>query len=235
MRTTLVAELATAHGGDLQLAEDMISAACDAGADLVKLQSYSVSRLNPADPQRDWLTKSHLDEAATERLLNHGRKIGIEVFSTPFDPDSLAMLRKLGLKRFKIASCESANNWWKPILMSEEQWIVSYAWGQLPASEPPYWYTKLSAIPLYPTPLECVQRATLLDGYSDHCEGIAACYWALAQGVKMLEVHMALAGRSRVTLFDKSPTEIRMLRRFSEDCETMRSGVAEKFRTRWSA
>lgn len=242
MRTILVAELATSHGGNLQLAEDMISAACDAGADLVKLQSYRLSRLNPADSQADWLAKSWLSESAHERLITHGQKIGCEVFSTPFDADSLAMLRRLGLKRFKIASSESGNRWWEPRQL--ESWIVSFPWGLCGRrytewdDERDKWdpaYVRLTAIPLYPTPLECMSRAPLLDGLSDHCESLAACYWAIGQGAKMLEVHMALPGRSRVTAFDKSPTELRMLRRFAEDCETMRSGVAEKFRVRWSA
>lgn len=237
MRAQIVAELATAHGGDVDLAADMIKAAADAGADLVKLQSYNLAKLNPADPQRDWLVKSHLDEAAHVRLLTVGQNCGVEVFSTPFDSDSLAMLRRLGLTRFKIASSESGNNWWQP--RDGETWCVSHPWGcyriRQGAIEWPTASYHLTAIPLYPTPLECVERATLLDGWSDHCVGLSACYRAISLGAQIVEVHLALAGRSRVMPFDKSPAEIRLLRQFAEDVETMRSGVGQRFRERWSA
>lgn len=234
MRCQIVAELATAHGGDVSLAGDMIRAAADAGADLVKLQSYTLAKLNPHDPQFDWLTKSYLSELAHEQLLAVGQQAGIEVFSTPFDAESLAMLRRLGLTRFKIASSESRSSWFDPQFV--EAWVVSWPWGNRDG-----WYqgreymTHLTAIPLYPTPLECVERAPLLDGWSDHCVGLAASYRAMALGAKMVEVHLALAGCSRVLPFDKSPTDIRMLRKFAEDVETMRSGVSQTFRDRWSA
>jgi sialic acid synthase SpsE len=234
-RCLLVAELATGHGGDVALAGDMIRAAADAGADLVKLQSYTLSKLNPRDPQRDWLTKAHLDTAAHEQLLQVGRDCGIEVFSTPFDAEALQMLRDLGLKRFKIASSESASDWWMPT--DSEEWVISYPWGNRREFSGPRWPHRvhLTAVPLYPTPLEAVGRAQLLDGWSDHGVGLSACYRALALGAQMLEVHVTLPGRSRELAFDKTPTELRMLRKFAEDCATMTSGVSEQFRTRWSA
>jgi N,N'-diacetyllegionaminate synthase len=233
MRALIVAELATAHGGDIELAADMIRAAADAGADLVKLQSYSLARLNPADAQREWLIQSHLDESAHVRLLEVGQQCGVEIFSTPFDADSLAMLRRLGLTRFKVASSESGNDWWLPA--KGETWIVSWPWGGGRRDVTRINGYDLTAIPLYPTPLEAVGRATLLDGWSDHTVGLSACYWALAQGIQMLEVHLALAGRSRVMPFDKSPAEIRALRQFAEDVCTMKTGVSQRFRDRWSA
>ena len=236
MRCQIVAELSTAHGGDVDLAADMIRAAADAGADFAKLQTYSLDRLNPRDPQAEWLRKSHLDEAAHVRLLQVGQDCGIEVFSTPFDSDSLQMLLDLGVTRIKVASSESESDWWGTIHTHGIEWIISYPWGVQPhLLREMLYHVRLTAIPLYPTPLECVERAPLLDGWSDHTEGLSACYRAIALGAKMVEVHLALAGRSRVMAFDKSPTEIRMLRKFAEDCETMRSGVAQRFRERWSA
>lgn len=247
-RGLIVAEIATGHGGDVALAGDMIRAAADAGADLVKLQSYTLSKLNPRDPQREWLTQAHLDKAAHEQLLRVGQDCGIEVFSTPFDAEALQMLRDLGLKRFKIASSEALNQWWAG--NRREQWIVSWPWGRKGSTrretisdydgEVCGFYdtdnaTHLTAIPLYPTPLEAVGRAELLDGWSDHGVGLSACYRALALGAQMLEVHFTLPGKSRELAFDKTPTEIRMLRKFAEDCATMTSGVSEQFRTRWSA
>ena len=233
MRCQIVAELATSHGGDIAVAEDMIRAAADAGADLVKLQTYSLERLNPRDPQAAWLRQSHLDEGRHAHLLGVAQRAGIELFSTPFDADSLAMLRRLGLKRFKVASSESGNDWWMP--QNGEHWIVSYPWGNTlgcPDHLTSTDFLQLTAIPLYPTPLECVDRARLLDGWSDHCEGIAACLWAIAQGAQMIEVHF-WHGESRHLSFDKSTEQVRQIRRFAEDCETMKSGVSQRFRDRW--
>lgn len=247
-RCRIIAELSTNHGGDVSLAEDMIRAAADAGADYAKVQTYSLERLSPKDPQREWLMQSWLSPAAHERLLRVCETVGIQFLSTPFDYEALQMLRGLGLRTFKIASSESGQGWWEHTLV---EWIVSWPWGRTrpllpkryvdhdgdeagtaPAVQPA---CNLTAIPLYPTPLECVERAPLLDGWSDHGEGLSACYRALALGAQVLEVHMALAGRGRLCAWDKSPTELRVLRKFAEDCCTMRTGVAERFRTRWSA
>lgn len=230
-RCLLIAELATGHGGDLAVATDMIAAAADSGCDLVKLQTYSLSKLNPNDPQRDWLTRAHLDEDSHVELLEAGERYGIEVFSTPFDTESLAMLRALGLTRFKVASSEAARGWWQPHF--DEQWLVSYPWGKGEPDEREW--VSLTAIPLYPTPLECVGAATLLDGWSDHGTGIAACQWAVASGATVLEAHFTLGSRSRQTAFDKTPGQFRQLRDFADSVATIASGVATQFRERWAA
>ena len=232
-RCTIIAELSTNHGGDLVLAEDLIRAAADAGADYAKVQTYSLERLNPADPQADWLRQAHLDRAAHERLLAHGEKVGIQFLSTPFDATSLQLLRSLGLRTFKVASSEAARGWWKR--QNGEHWIVSYPWGQKPPDTPKI-ITALTAIPLYPTPLECVGQATLLEGWSDHTVGLDACLWALAQGVSVIEAHLTLGdGRGRHMAWDKTPVQFARLREFADNVETMRTGVAQRFRERWTA
>lgn len=235
----LCAELATGHGGDLALAGDMIRAAADAGCDLAKLQTYDLAKLNPSDPQRDWLIQSHLSEAAHEQLLKVGQQAGIEVFSTPFDRASLKMLQKLGMHRFKIASSEAERSWWR----FDGEFIVSWPWGNKRAIPYPaigntqeIWVVThhLTAIPLYPTPLECVERATLLDGWSDHAIGIDACLWAIAQGAQMIEAHLTIPG-ARCKPWDKSQAQFRQLRDFADSVSTMTTGVATQFRNRWTA
>lgn len=243
-RCVLIAENATGHGGDIAVAKDMISAAADAGCDYAKFQTYSLARLNPADPQADWLRQAHLDKAAHETLMAHCEARHIRFLSTPFDSESLQMLRGLGLRTFKIASSESGNDWWLPSW--GESWYVSYPWGVVPNGprvtivgdgvyHPEDRLTaRLTAIPLYPTPLEAVGRATLLEGWSDHGVGLDACYWALAQGVRVLECHLTLGqGKSRVMPFDKTPAQMAEVRRFADACETIRSGVATTYRERW--
>jgi sialic acid synthase SpsE len=163
----------------------------------------------------------------------------VNFLSTPFDADSLQMLRDLGVKRFKIASSEADRNWWRYHGKDGCRFLVSWPWGEKGMSKPEERENgtdaHLTAIPLYPTPLECVAQATILDGWSDHTEGLSACYRALALGAKILEVHVCMRGRSREMPFDKSCGALRLLRDVMDDCETMRTGVAQRFRERWSA
>jgi N,N'-diacetyllegionaminate synthase len=235
-RTLIVAELATGHGGDVGLAGDMIRAAADAGADLVKIQSYSLEKLNWKDPQADWLRKAWLSRAAHEDLLLIAQQAGIELFSTPFDVGALTMLRELGFRRFKIASTEARSIWWqRDGSLDKERWVVSWPWGLCEPKTWAYCETHLTAIPLYPTPLEAVSRATLLDGWSDHCVGLSGCQYALAYGATMLEVHFTLPGKSRQMVWDKTPDQVRQLREFADQMETIHSGVSQVYRERWRA
>jgi N,N'-diacetyllegionaminate synthase len=212
----------------------MIHAAADAGVSTVKIQSYSKDRINLRDSQRDWLRKAHLDEQAHRVLMGCAQDAKVQFLSTPFDRESLQMLRDLGLTRFKIASSESGNRWYA--FRGEEQWLVSHPWGEYARERfPSAGVLHLTAIPLYPTPLEVVGRAPMLDGWSDHCEGLSACYRAIALGATVLEVHMKLPGFGREMPWDKSPADIRQLRQFADDVQTMQTGVAQRFRERWTA
>ena len=224
--TELVAELATGHGGDVALAARMIRESAAAGAHTVKVQSYSLEALNPSDPQAEWLRQSWLSPEAHVQLMQVAQELGVQFLATPFDVASLRMLRQLGLTRFKIASSQCHATWWQG-----DDCLVSYPWG-LAAREPFVRLTRVTAIPLYPTPLEAVGRATLLDGWSDHGIGLTACQRALVLGVRYLEVHVTLAG-ARQMPFDKSMADLRTLRRMIDDVETITSGVSQQFRERW--
>jgi sialic acid synthase SpsE len=210
-RVQLIAELSTNHGGDVGLAEAMLVQAAEAGADYVKTQAYSLARLNPNDPQAAWLEQSHLDEQAHARLMKAAAQAGVQYLSTPFDADA-----------------------WMP--NEGEHWFVSQPWGceRVRDINGRIKYN-LTAIPLYPTPLECVSRAVLLDGYSDHCIGLSACEYAIARGAQAIEVHFKIQGKGRNCVWDKSAEDIKRLRDFANDVQTMTSGVATTFRNRWSA
>lgn len=232
MPMTLIAELSSNHGGDVDLAEEMLYRAAEAGADFVKTQAYSLSALNLKDPQAEWLAQSHLPEEAHVRLIKAAQQAGTRYLSTPFDVDALAMLRRLGLRTFKIASSESTSPWWTP--QKGEQWLVSYPWGRRPRVLPDLAITPLTAIPLYPTPPECLAGAMLLDGWSDHTIGLSACEYAIANGARVIEVHFT-NGKGRVMPYDKTAVDLLRLKAFAADCETITSGVSTRFRERWSA
>jgi N,N'-diacetyllegionaminate synthase len=124
LRTLIIAEAGVNHNGDIERAKKLIDVAAEAGADLVKFQTFSGDRLatsiakqaeyqiqNTEEiiPQRTMLQKLELDENMHEVLIQHCEDRGIGFFSTGFDIESVNLLIKLGQKRFKIPSGEITN------------------------------------------------------------------------------------------------------------------------------
>jgi N,N'-diacetyllegionaminate synthase len=106
------------------MAKQLIDVAVDAGADLVKFQTFSaknvVTRLAPKadyqynttdknESQYEMLKKLELSEDIHRKLFMHSQKQGIEFFSTGFDAESVDMLIRLGQARFKVPSGEITN------------------------------------------------------------------------------------------------------------------------------
>jgi 2,4-diacetamido-2,4,6-trideoxy-beta-L-gulose transferase len=131
MAVTIIAEAGVNHNGRLDLALALVDAAVDAGADVVKFQTFRADQLATAsarkadyqvrntgagESQLDMLKTLELDDAAHRRLLAHCAARGIEFLSTPFDHQSLALLVEgLGLKRIKIGSGDLTN---APLLLA---------------------------------------------------------------------------------------------------------------------
>lgn len=124
MRTTIIAEAGVNHNGDLALAKRLVAAAADAGADLVKFQTFSADRIispsapkalyqlettGAAESQHEMVRKLELDRNAHILLMEECRTVGIGFLSTAFDVDSFDLLVELGLKRVKIPSGEITN------------------------------------------------------------------------------------------------------------------------------
>lgn len=226
MRTKLCAELATGHHGDVSVAQRMIEHAAAAGCDAVKIQHYGA--VNPTDPQAAWLNESRLSLEAIGLLKSRAEILGLEFWATPFDAATLRDLRDLGAC-IKIASSEAWASWWR----EGHGVVVSWPWG---VGDRHSHDLNLTAIPLYPTPLECIGRAPLLDGWSDHTIGITACQHMISQGAQWIEAHLTLGeGKSRVCAWDKTPEQFRQLRAYADAVETMRTGVSQTFRDRWRA
>lgn len=130
----VIAEAGVNHNGSLQLARQLIDAAADAGADAVKFQTFRADRLvsrsapkaayqqqttGAEQSQYDLIKQLELDEAAHAMLAGHCATRGIQFLSTPFDPESLALLiTKFDLPRIKIPSGEITN---APFLLSIAQ------------------------------------------------------------------------------------------------------------------
>lgn len=117
----LIAELSGNHNGSLARALALIDAAADAGADAVKLQTYTADGITlDADgplfriADGPWAGRRLHDlyrEAATpwewhEALFARARARGLAAFSAPFDFAAVDFLETLGAPAYKVASFE---------------------------------------------------------------------------------------------------------------------------------
>ena len=120
--TYIIAELSANHGGRIELAKESIAAAKEAGADAVKLQTYTADTLTLDCRKEDfvirggtlWDGKTLYElyrEAYTpwewhEDLFAYAGEIGIDIFSSPFDKSAVDFLERFDPPAYKIASFE---------------------------------------------------------------------------------------------------------------------------------
>lgn len=120
----IIAEAGVNHNGSLELAKRLIDVAKEAGADIVKFQSFSADSLVTRDAQKaeyqklasggeesqyQMLKRLELSEAMHIELIAYCKRVGIAFLSTGFDIDNVDMLARLGQTRFKIPSGEITN------------------------------------------------------------------------------------------------------------------------------
>lgn len=125
MSVLIIAEAGVNHNGDMELARALVDAAKDAGADIVKFQTFRADALATQDAQKaayqeassekkyesqwEMLKRLELGEADHRELLAYCKGKGIEFFSTAFDEQSLGFLMTLGMQRIKVPSGEITN------------------------------------------------------------------------------------------------------------------------------
>lgn len=118
----IVAELSANHGHDIEIAKKTIKAAQEAGADAIKIQTYTADTLTidcdneyfKLNSGTIWDGRTLYDlysEAYTpwewqEELKLYAEELGLVFFSTPFDKTSVDFLEKIGVPAYKIASFE---------------------------------------------------------------------------------------------------------------------------------
>lgn len=118
----IVAEMSANHNGSFERAMRIVQAAKEAGADAVKLQTYTadsmtldvdhprfkVSGANPWDGERlyDLYEKAATPWEWHPKLFEYGKSIGITLFSSPFSADAVDLLHSLDAPAYKIASFE---------------------------------------------------------------------------------------------------------------------------------
>ena len=127
-RVLIIAEAGVNHDGNIEQALRLIDAAADAGADLVKFQTFDANALATAGAglaayqeqtsecenssctgQLAMLKRLQLSEQDHMTLMAHCEDRGIGFFSTAFDLESLDFLARIGAERFKIPSGEITN------------------------------------------------------------------------------------------------------------------------------
>lgn len=118
----IIAELSANHNGSLQIALDTIKAAKEAGANAIKLQTYTADTITLNSDKEDFIIKGGTlwddkklydlyKEAFTpwewhEELFKYARSLGLDVFSTPFDKSAVDFLAQFNPSAYKIASFE---------------------------------------------------------------------------------------------------------------------------------
>ena len=223
----IIAELSANHNGSLERALETIDEAHRRGADAVKLQTYTADTMTiDSDRPEFQLTEGPwagyklydlYKWAQTpfewhQAMFDHARKLGMTVFSTPFDETAVDLLESLGTPAYKVASFELTDlplieyiaKTGKPIIMStgmasekeiEEavETVHSAGCEQL---------VLLHCISSYPAPMEQANLAQVMElgkrfkaipGLSDHTLGTTASVAAVALGACLIEKHFTLS------------------------------------------
>lgn len=243
MKTQVIAEVASNHGGDMVLAKEFIHAAAESRADFVKFQSWQARLMQPGDSQYDWFQRSELSNDAHHELMAECRARSIGFLTTCFDIQRVEYLASLGMSTIKVGSADTASYAMLSALRARFQHVilstgmatddeVRRAVAILKGGE----FTLMHTVSLYPTPPEQVNLrrlrwlATMADslGYSDHTIGLDAPKLAIATGVAYVEKHFCLGrnGPGRVMPWDMTPAELAELTSFANQVEVL-TGVEE--------
>lgn len=122
--TLIIAEAGVNHNGDMGLARELVAIAAEAGADLVKFQTFRAEKIASAnapkapyqiettgsgESQRDMIARLELSHDDHAMLAEECDARGIGFFSTGFDPASIDLLVSMGVGRIKIPSGELVN------------------------------------------------------------------------------------------------------------------------------
>lgn len=224
----IVAELSGNHRGSYERLVKLVDAAHAAGAHAIKLQTYTPDTITLDihtnefmihDPQSLWAGRSLYNlyqEAHTPRewhvpIFEHCRKLGITVFSTPFDETAVDFLEDLHVPCYKIASLEivdlplirKAASTKKPLILSTGASTLDEIEEAVTAARDAGCkdLILLKCTAAYPAKSEDMNLRTIPDmakkfgvdvGLSDHTLGIGVALASVALGSCLIEKHFTL-------------------------------------------
>ena len=245
--TFIIAEMSANHGHDINKAIDLVYAAKDSGADAIKLQTYTADTLTLNHKSKDfyinkgpWSGQYMHDlykEAYTPwewhgQLFELANKIGISIFSSPFDPTAIDFLEELECPAYKIASPEVIDiplirrvaQTKKPIIISTGSATISQINEVLKClkQENVKDFALLKCTSEYPAPPEDIHLKTIphmketfkcIVGLSDHTMGIGVPIASVAFGAQIIEKHFVMdrSDKTADSFFSSTPEEFKLL------------------------
>lgn len=228
MSVFIIAEAGVNHNGSIDLAKKLIDEASRSGADAVKFQTFKAKNLVSKDTQKadyqkettdkeethfEMIKKLELDIDDHKELISYCHSKNIMFLSSPFDQDSIKLLKDLGLGIFKIPSGEITNlPFLRDIGKLDKKVILSTGMADIAEigdaldiliemGTKKENITVLHANTMYPTPMEDVNLRAMTTigntfdidyGYSDHTLGIEVDIAAVAMGACCIEKHFTL-------------------------------------------
>lgn len=219
----MVAEVAQNHDGSLGAAHAYIDAVAAAGAHAVKFQTHiAAAESTPQEPWRvrfsrqdetryDYWKRMEFSEAQWAGLAAHAQERGLEFLSSPFSPEAVELLERVGAPAWKVGAGEVTNlpmlelmaATGKPVILSSGM----SPWSDLDAATEllrrrgtPF--AVLQCTTAYPCPPERLglnvmqeirERYGCPTGLSDHSGTIYAGLAAAALGASLIEVHVTFS------------------------------------------
>ncbi len=243
----IVAELSANHNGSLERALKTIEEAKRCGADAIKIQTYTADTMTIDCDLPDFKIKGGLWDgyklydlykwAETpydwhEAIFSHANKIGITVFSTPFDETAVDLLEKLNTPVYKIASFEIVD---LPLIRyvasTGKPMIISTGMASEHEIDEAITVAKdagckdlvlLHCISSYPAPIDqanikqiqnLAKRFNVITGLSDHTLGTTASVTSVALGACLIEKHFTLSRQDKGpdSQFSLEPEDLKKL------------------------
>lgn len=243
----VVAELSANHNGQLSKALRLIEEAKKAGADAVKVQSYKADTITLNCDSEEFKIRGGLWDGRTlyelyeeahmpwewhQPLFEHARKIGITLFSSPFDMTAIDLLEDLNAPAYKIASFEAvdlplikyAARTGKPLIISTGMADADEIQEAIAAARDGGCkeLAVLHCVSGYPAPAhdynlrtipDMMDRFGLVTGLSDHTLDNTTALTSVAMGASIIEKHFTLdrSGGGPDDSFSLEPSELAAL------------------------
>ena len=257
-----VAEISANHCGNINLAKKLIKCAKDNGADAAKLQTYTADTMTIQSNKKYFKIKNGLwkgynlwnlyNEAHTplewnKKLFDYGKKLGITIFSTPFDETAVNLLEKLKCPMYKVASFEMTDLLLiKKISQTKKPIIISTGMASMEEIELAYRTAKnygtkditlLYCVSNYPSKnidfnLNNIKilknKFKCRVGLSDHSKDNRVAIAAVAAGAEVVEKHIALDKQKRGLDIEFS-LKGKEIKKFKEDINLAYNLLGKKY------